>query len=800
MSSLLQNDPTFEHGTSIKDSIDLPSGFGVGKRARKVDGLDKATGRTKYADDISFVGMLHAKIKRSTKAHAKIKSIDTSKAAALPGVMGILTGADFNMAYGVIPWTKDEYPLCVDKVRYVGDAVAAVAAVDEETANAALKLIKITYEDLPLILDCETAKITGDTPETKVNAYAKKGNITKGVSLQFGNTDEAIKNSSVVLKNSFYFCGTTHAPIEPHCAIAHHDERGKLTLISATQVPHYLHRTLADVLGLDEKQIRVIQPPVGGGFGGKSECFDLEFVVAKLAKLTGRPVKCLYTREEVFYAHRGRHPMRMEMTTAADADGKITAVTNKIDIDGGAYASFGLVTAFYAGQLLTAPTTFGSYAFEATRYYTNKPACGPKRGHGSVQPRFALEVHLDMIAEKLGLDPIELRKRNFLGANTNTINGQKVGSMGLAECLDKVAAQAKWYERRGKLPFGHGLGIATSMYISGTNYPVYPNDMPQCAVQARVDRSGRVVIFCGVADIGQGCSSVLASIACEELGVEMNDVTVVTGDTDLTPVDLGAYSSRITMMMGHAAQEAMRKIRCSIQSAVAEHWQKQSLAEIKSTQIILGAKKAYYREDTDLNISLTQAFHLAEAKFGSLSSSGSYRTTERGGDYRGGTIGSSPAYSCTAHLAEVFVDPLTGKISIDKIFVAHDCGRAINPTLVEGQIEGSTYMGAAEVFMEHMLYGTDKARQGMLLGPSLLDYRIPTSLDTPDIFANIVENPDANGPYGAKEAGEGPLHSAIPAVANAIYDAVGVRLFELPFSPKKVLDAISLAPSGRGLG
>ncbi len=757
---------------------------GIGTRSRKIDGYDKAIGRALYTDDIQLSGMLHAKIKRSSHIHAKIIHIDTSAAEKLPGVFAVVLGHEIAVPYGVIPWTKDEYPLCTDKVRYIGDAITAVAAIDEETANAAIKLIQVTYENLSPILDCETAAQTGNTPNSKVNEHAKRGNVTKHVALSFGDVDTALAESDVVVDNTFMFHGTTHAPIEPHCAIGDYNPRNGLTVHSSTQVPHYLHRSLAEVLGLSESHIRVVQPVVGGAFGGKSEPFDLEFIVAKLAMKTHRPVKCLYTREEVFLAHRGRHPMRMHFRCGADKEGRIKAVKSHIDIDGGAYASFGLVTAFYAGQLLTGPVGFDTYAFEATRYYTNKPACGPKRGHGSVQPRFAFEIHLDMLAEKLGMCPIDLRKDNFVGEHSRTVNGQAIGSMGLHQCLNAVAKASGWYERRGKMGYGRGLGVATSMYISGTNYPVYPNDMPQSSVQIKVDRSGRITLFSGASDIGQGSNSVLAHIACEELGAALESIHVVSSDTDLTPVDLGAYSSRVTLMMGTAAKDACQKIKRKIQMATAAHWQDKAPEDI-----LLANGRVYCRGDTSLSISLVEAIWLAEAQFGALCDAGNYITVPRGGDYRGGTIGASPAYSCTAHIADVEVDVKTGKIKVHNIWVAHDCGKAINPTLVEGQMEGSTYMGYAEVAMENMLYG-EGVRSGMLVGPNLLDYRIPTSLDTPIIEAHIVERPDPNGPYGAKEAGEGPLHSTIPAVANAIYDAVGIRLFELPFTPAKILQAI----------
>jgi 4-hydroxybenzoyl-CoA reductase alpha subunit len=791
--------PFHSHGNTFEDAAARrqTGDHGIGVRRRKIDGADKATGRTKYADDYSFPGMLHAKLKRSTRAHARIVRIDVEKAKAIPGVHAIITGQDLPTKFGIIPWTRDETALAVSDVKYVGEAVAAVCAVDEETANAAVKAIVVEYEPLPAILDTDTAKVTGDDAATKVNPFAKKGNITKGVELAFGDVEanlKACEDGGAIIDEDFFFQGTTHTPIEPHCAIGMVDERGLLTVITATQTPHYVHRDLAHVLGLPESRVRVIQPPVGGGFGGKSEPFTLEFVVAKLAMITGRPVKLLYTREEVFYAHRGRHPMKMHFTVGADCNGRLRAVKSDIDIDGGAYASFGMITAYYAGQLLTGPVAFDSYAFNATRYYTNKPACGPKRGHGSVQPRFAFEIALDMIAEKLAVDPIELRRRNFAGQDVTLVNGQHMNSSGLLQCLEAVRKASGWDERRGRLPRGRGLGVACSMYISGTNYPIYPNDMPQSGVQVKLDRSGRVTIFSGASDIGQGPGSALAVIAMEELGVEMADIQVVLSDTDLTPVDLGAYSSRVTLMMGHAALEACRTLREKVQDAVAAKW------ECAPDDVLLGHGRAWHREDTAKSMTTKEAFVLAEGRYGTLGATGGYRTQARGGDYRGGTIGASPAYSATAHVAEVQVDEATGRIDIVKVWVAHDCGTALNPIIVEGQIEGSTYMGCGEVSLEHMLYGPHPAlgatpgpehtRAGMLIGPSLLDYRIPTTLDTPAIEAFIVEQPDKNGPYGLKEAGEGPLHSSIPAVANAVYDAVGVRLTHLPFTPAKVLAAL----------
>ncbi|MEM9803193.1 MAG: molybdopterin cofactor-binding domain-containing protein [Planctomycetota bacterium] len=749
----------------------------VGKSHRKIDGIAKATGEAVYTDDIQLPGMLHAKTLRSPHAHATIVSIDTTRAEALPGVHAVITGKDLPIQYGVIPWTPDETALCVDKVRFIGDEVAAVAAIDEDTANRALELIDVEYEPLHAYLDPEEAL---ERDEPQIHQNRKQNNVSKHVELDFGDVDGARESADVVLEGEYSFHGSTHTAIEPHCAVAKVSPDGVLTLWSATQISHYVHRALARVLEWEPQKIRVIQPCLGGAFGGKSDPFSLEFCVAKLAQLTGRPVKMLWTREEVFYAHRGRHPMQMRYRTSATKDGKITGVDAKILIDGGAYSSFGLVTTYYSGQLLTGPYAFPAYRFNSTRVFTNKPPCGPKRGHGSVQPRFAFECQLDEVAERLGLDPIEIRRMNFHGEHTRTVNGQRITSSGFLECLEKVERASDWKARHRKLPRGRGLGIAGSMYISGTNYPIYPNEMPQAGIQLKVDRSGLVTVFSGANDIGQGSNSVVRYLVAEELGMDPEHVRVLAADSDLCPVDLGAYSSRVTFMVGNATIDAARKLRSKVVAAVAEKW------EIEAERVRLIEGRAIDLEDTDRAISTREAFELAEARFDTLGATGSYNTPQLGGDYRGGTIGASPAYSFTAHIVEVEVDEETGRITVPKVWCAHDCGRALNPRLVAGQIEGSVYMGIAEALLEEHKVN----RFGLHQGPSLLDYRIPTAIDTPEIEAFIVESLDPEGPYGAKEAGEGPLHSAIPALANAIHDAVGIRLRELPFTPKKVLAAL----------
>lgn len=759
-------------------------GFKVlGARGRKADAIRKATGEALYADDLTLPRMAHGKFLRSPHAHAHIVSIDTSAAEQMPGVFAVLVGAELPTPYCVIPWTPDETALAVGKVRYVGEAVAAVAAVDEDTAIRACAAIRVVYAPLPAAVELEQA-LAADAPlvhEVDWKGRPRTNNVCKEVDLDFGDVPAGFAAADATVDARYFYEGSTHAAIEPHCALASWSPDGQLTMWSASQVTHYLHRELAKVLGVPQEKVRVIQPALGGAFGGKSEPFDLEFAAAALARKAGRPVKILYTREEVFYAHRGRHPMDMHFRVAGTKDGKITAVQSDIAIDGGAYHSFGLVTTYYAGQLLAGPVGFGSYRFASKRVYTNKPCCGPKRGHGSVQPRFAFECALDELAEKLAIDPIEIRRRNALKSGDRTVNGQLVPSTGVGACLDAVARASGWTERRGKLGYGRGLGVATSMYISGTAYPVYPNEMPQSGVMLRADRSGTITVFSGSNDIGQGSDGMLAYVVAEETGVSPDDIRVVSADSDLVPVDLGAYSSRVTYMCGIAAQEAGRTLRTAMVAAVARLWD----VPVERVGVALGFY--YDQEAPGKQLPTRDVLQLAEAAAGvPLVASGGYRTRKVGGDYRGGTIGASPAYSTTAHVCEVAVDPATGIVRVEKVWAAHDCGRALNPALVEGQIEGSVYMGYAEAIMEAHTFDA----RGLHTGPNLLDYRIPTSKECPDFFASIVETIDPGGPYGAKEAGEGPLHPIIPAIANAIHDAVGIRLRRIPFTPDRVLAAI----------
>src|SRR6186997_456411 len=537
----------------------------VGTPLPRIDGVAKVTGQTRFADDLILPRMLWCKLLRSPHPHARILRIDTSRAAALPGVHAVVTGADFPIPFGVLPVSQDEHALCPDVARFIGDPVAAVAARDEDIAAEACRLIDVTYEPLTTIGSVDDA---AKTPAPQLHDYADSGNLHKQVHLEFGDLEGGFAAADLIREDLFFYEGNTHLPMEQHAAVAEFSAAGKVTVWSSTQCPHYVHRALAKVLELPPSRIRVIATPNGGGFGGKSDPFNHEIVVAKLAMMTGRPVKICLTREEVFYCHRGRHPVLMWIKTGFKKDGAMTGMQLRSWLDGGAYGSYGVASTYYTGALQTVTYHIPAYHFQGCRVFTNKPPCGPKRGHGTPQSRFGQEIQLDKIAEALHLDPAEMRLRIVEKPDTLTANYLRVGTIGLEECIRRVTAASNWTNTHRKLPLGRGVGIACSSYLSGAGLPIYWNDMPHSGVQLKLDRSGGVTAFCGATEIGQGSDDVLVGLIAEVLGIDPFDVRAVTGDTDLTPVDLGSYSSRVTLMMGNAAIQAAERARELLAAAV----------------------------------------------------------------------------------------------------------------------------------------------------------------------------------------------------------------------------------------
>ncbi|MGA8153175.1 MAG: molybdopterin cofactor-binding domain-containing protein [Terriglobales bacterium] len=795
----------------------------IGKPIAMVDAAGKTTGSGKYADDLCLPGMLIGKILHSPYPHARIKNIETSRAEKLDGVAAVVVGIDAPNPYGILPVGHDEYALALDKVRYVGDNVACVAAIDEATAEKALELIDVEYELLPAYFDPEDAM----QAETNLIHDNKPHNIEKDYHHVFGDPDKGFAEADSVAEARFIANEVTHAAMEPHCTLAafeidpHTGNRGRLTVQSSTQVPYYLQHKLSLVLEMPMSQIRVIKPLVGGGFGGKSEVIPLEIIAAIAARKALAPVKVTYTREEVFWAHRGRPRTIIDLKTGVKKDGRITAVKARVVQDGGAYCSYGVVTILYSGALLGALYDIPNIQYDGYRVLTNKPVCGAMRGHGTVNVRFAFESQLDELAATIGMDPAEIRQRNLLQPPCITVNGLRVQSYGLPECIEKVVDRSGWKQRKGKLPRSRGLGVACSHYVSGAANSIIRSDMPHSTVNIKIDRDGGVVVYTGASDIGQGSDTMVAQVAAETLGCSLARVKVIAADTDLTPIDIGSYSSRVTFMNGNATLRAAQDVKKQISSAAARKMncspeelifrndrvgranghvgaglrpgqaEQNSAASVSGRvegQILRGSLQQKRKDEGPKDqLTFEEAVVAAIDFHGALSGSGSYAPPQeaRGGKHKGGGVGPSPAYSYSAQVAEVSVDEETGEVTVHKVWAAHDCGRALNPVSVEGQIIGSVWMGMGQALTEEMIW-----KDGMLMNPGLLEYRSPSSVESPEVEAIIVESIDPEGPFGAKECSEGSLAATIPAISNAIFDAVGVRLHECPFTPERVLAAL----------
>ncbi|HYA58509.1 MAG TPA: molybdopterin cofactor-binding domain-containing protein, partial [Thermoplasmata archaeon] len=613
-------------------------------------------------------------------------------------------------------------------------------------------------------------------------------NIQKEVVQHFGDVDRAFAEATFTTRVRGTFAGVTHAFTEPLVTIAEATPDGRLTVWSATQVPHYLHRALSEVLGLPMHRIRVIKPEVGGGFGGKSDPLPHEIVCAALALETGRPVKVLFDREEVFFTNHGRHPTQNDVRIALGKDGEILAYDIEALIDGGAWSSFGTVTTYYNGVLAMGPYQVPNFRYRGRRVYTTKPPSGAMRAHGGTNIRFSVEVALDQLAEQTGIDPFELRLRNALPPHSTTVNQFRITSTSFRACLAAARRASGWDEKFRRLPYGHGVGLGCGFYISGSNSPIhFTPKMPQSTVHLKVDMDGGIAVHSMQADIGQGSNTLLAAIVAEVLGVDLERVHVQRVDSDVSPVDLGSYSSRVTFMMGNAAREAAEQLQRILLQAAGE------LLGVTAAELEVAHERYQVRGRPEQGVPFMEALHRAMEDRGALTTSGNYRSQPMGGNFKGARAGTAPAYSFAAYVAEVDVDPETGEYRVPNVWAAFDCGRPLNRLAVEGQIEGSIHMGLGQVMGESMNY-----RGARLFNPSLLDYKIPVPSQMPRVEILLVGEDDPEGPFGAKEAGEGPLIATLPAVANALYDAVGVRFTELPITPDRVLRGLDLrAKEGR---
>jgi 4-hydroxybenzoyl-CoA reductase alpha subunit len=770
-----------------------------GRKAR-IDAPAKATGRATFIADMSMPGMLYGALLQSPVAHAKILSIDTSAAEKLPGVKAVVTAKDAGkVKYGVSPARYDETLFCSDKVRYVGDEIAAVAAVDRETAEKAVSLIKVAYEELPAVLSIEDAQKPG------MPAIHKKrpDNVSAEVHQEFGDVEAGFKECDLIKTTTFSNKRQDCAYLEPPGCIASFDRAsGMLTLYSGTQVPHYVQRTVAMVLGLNVGDVRVVKPYVGGGFGAKASANAQELAACLLSKKIGKPVKMVYSREQCFMLGRSRHGFVHKMTTGVKKDGTIVALKHECWMDGGAYSSFGIATIYYAGTFLAGPYRLKNMKFDAYRYYTNKPACGAQRGHGGVIARACWEQQLDMIAEELGMDPIEMRLKNIMEAGDVSCNDLSMSSLGMKKCIEAVRDGSDWDHKKGKLPPGKGIGMACGFFVSGAGYPIYRSDTYHAtAVVKLAEDGGKALVYSASAEIGQGSDMTFASIAAESLGIPLSDVQLHSGDTDMG-IDLGAYSSRQTLMTGHAIKDAAADARRQVLEVLSQELGvavddmdiKKGFIVFKNGPVDFGELRMRYifehrgwtdHPDTD-ELSFREASRIAYLARGTIVGTGKYKPPVLGGEYKGAAVGTSPAYGCSAQVVEVDVDLETGQITVERMTDAHDCGRAINRTSVEGQMQGSCMMGLGEALFEEVKFDA----KGHILNGDLAEYKLATALDMPPVDAMVIESDEPNGPYGAKEVGEGAIMPTIPAIVNAVYDATGLRLDELPLTCERIYMAL----------
>jgi 4-hydroxybenzoyl-CoA reductase alpha subunit len=781
----------------MKKSYDV-----LNTRAPRLDAPDKATGRALYADDLKMPDMLYGAILQSPVAHARIVSIDTRRARRLKGVKAVITAKDVGLTrYGVSPARYDETLFAHEKVRYVGDEIAAVAAVDPETAMEALDLITVEYEELPTIFDVTSALAKG----APIIHDDYPGNICAEVHQEFGDVEAAFKQCDLVHTHKFVNKRQDAAFLETHACIADYDMHGHLTLHTSTQVPHYVQRTVAMVTGLPIGKVRVVKPYVGGGFGPKCEATPLEMSACFLSMKTGRPVKIVYSREQVFLHSRARHQFFHEMKTGVKKDGSILALQNTCYLDGGAYSSFGIATVYYAGSLLGGPYKLPNMKYDGYRVFTNKPACGAQRGHGGVAARACFEQQLDIIAHELKMDPVKLRLLNMMETGDTTCNDLNMSSLGMRECIEAVRDGSGWKKKKGKLPKGRGIGMACGFFVSGAGYPIYRSDTYHSTVVIKVaEDGGTVVVQTGSAEIGQGSDTTMAMIAAETLGIPLDDVRVVSGDTDYS-VDLGAYSSRQTLMTGHATKEAAEDVKRQVLEVLAAELDvdvskldiKRGRIKIKSKKVDIAPLRTRYMKEhrgwsnqpEGKDLTFREAARLAYLAKGSIVGTGKYKPPPLGGTFKGAAVGTSPAYGCSAQVVEVDVDMETGRVTIESMTDAHDCGLAVNVTSVEGQMQGSLSMGLGEALYEEVKFD----QNGRVLNPNLAEYHIPTALDMPKVKSIIVESHEPNGPYGVKEVGEGAIMPTIPAILNAVADATGVQIAELPLTPERVLLAIKAA-------
>jgi 4-hydroxybenzoyl-CoA reductase alpha subunit len=756
----------------------------IGTRVPRVDAVEKVIGQARYAADYSLPGMLWCKVHRSSFAHARILHVDTSRAERLPGVRAVVIGKDFQgWTWGWMPETRDEPPLAMDKVRYQYEAVAAVAAIDEDLAEEACDLIQVDYEELPGIFDPEEAMQEG---APQVHDYVKN-NVSVHYHWKFGPVEKGFDDAYLVREDRFRTARATKGYVEPPAALAFYDPTGHITIWPAKQSPYFHYRHLAACFKLPLSNVRVIQPFIGGGFGGtKNDSLAGDFCAVLLSKMTGKPVKFVYTQEEELTTSRRRHAMIVYNKMGVKRDGTLTAIQTRVVADGGAYTAIGPLTMYLAGFATTLPYKLPAYQYDAYRVFTNTPIGAAMRGHGITHTRFACEIQMEMIAEELGIDPAEMRLRNAIdnpaaGSTYETINKVTLKTCGIKEAITTIAAHPLWKDK-GKAPkragdIAWGVGMSGTAYLGGARQRGHQS----CAALIRVCEDGTINLITGASDCGQGSDTVLSMIAAEELGVRLSDISIKRVDTAYTPCDPGSYGSRVTILAGQATQVAAADAKRQLVASAAATW------KIRPEAIEIKQGVVSVRTDATKSMPFAKLARIAcYAGPGAVIIGKGYSGySVEPLDFDTGMGNGGTSYSFTAQLAKVGVDMKTGQVLVTDFIIAHDGGRPLNPLGVEGQNEGGAIQGLGQTIYEDFVM-----EEGKTLNPTFLDYKMPRSTDAPDIHVIDIITDDPDGPFGAKEASEGSIVSTPPAVVSAIHDATGIWFTELPVTPEKIIKAL----------
>lgn len=775
----------------------------VGKSFSRKDGVGKATGKAIFSVDVKLPGMLHGKMLRSFLPHARVLHIDTSRAKRLLGVRAVITAKDLKgIRYAFVDtprYPADEYPLAVEKVRYIGDEVASVAALDEEWASEALELIKVEYEELPAVFHPEEA-MKPEAPILHGGSYegasiwedwgVKRGspsrasyeenNLSGKTEVSLGDVEQGFRESDYIRQDRFQTQATAHGALEPHAILASFEPEGKLHLWLSSMGVFYKRYILARVLGLPLNRVRILKTYVGGAFGGKIDLFSYEFCAAFLSRKTGKPVRMECTREEVFYATRQRHPMIIHIKTGIKKDGTLKAQDIRVIVDNGAYRGTGAVVIFLAHIFNVPVYRVSHYRYKGYSVYTNNPVRGPQRGHGAPQIRFAVDSQLDIMAKDLDLDLVQIMLKNARQKGEVLPNEDRLNSCGLSQCIKKVSDAIGWDKRR-KVPY-RGIGISACAMFSGA--PFYPFTS---AALVELHPDGGAILFTGATEMGQGSDTTLSQIVSEVLGLPLEDIQVVSGDTELTPIDFGNFLSGGAFITGNAVREAALDARRQLLEVASD------LLEVVLEDMVMENRKIYVKGSPQKEIPISKVIEASIFKNNGNPVIGrGYYKAIPGIDHYSSLAKArgrfTQAYAFSASAVEVEVDEETGKVILHRIVTSHDCGFALNPTIVEGQIQGNVSMGIGQALSEEVIL-----ERGLVFNPSFFSYPLPEATSTPFIHGSPVETHDAGGPFGAKEAGEGSLAGILASVANAIYDAAGIRISNLPITPEKVLETLEVS-------